>query len=85
MLSGQDSFYLPAVTGSVDWNVFTYAGNSLNVPLNPFGGNQFIGGQSQGGTALARAQRPITFTTNCYWHWAFDFCGKFLGTAPASE
>lgn len=84
-LAGQDSFYLPAVAGSVDWNVFTYAGNSLGIPQNLVGGSQFIAGQSLGSTSLARAQRPIAFSANCPWRYSIDFCANFVGTAPASE
>lgn len=82
LLTGQDGFYLAPVAGSIDWNVHTYAGNPYGVPANPLGGSQFIACQSQGGTALGRAQRPQTFTSNTYWRWSFDFCGNFLGAAP---
>src|SRR5688572_23211845 len=64
LLTGQDGYYLPAVTGSIDWNAFTYAGNTLNIPQNLLGGTQFIAGVSAGGSALARAQRAIAFNAN---------------------
>lgn len=84
IITGQDAWYLP-VAGSSDWSVYTYAGNSLGVPVNPLGGAQFLGGQSQGGSAFGRAQRPIGFTSNCYWHYTFEFCGRFTGVLPTTE
>ncbi|MEO6595004.1 MAG: hypothetical protein ABIP94_09665, partial [Planctomycetota bacterium] len=36
--AGQDGFYVPAVAGSLDGALYTYAGNTLGVPVNPNGG-----------------------------------------------
>src|SRR5262245_33214205 len=56
-ISGQDSWITPAVTGSIDGKVFTYAGNMLALLPNPTGGDQFLGERSLGGSSFARAQR----------------------------
>ena len=60
LCSGQDGFYIPAVTGSIDANIYTYAGNTIGIPANPNGGLNFWAGRSGGGTALARSQRALT-------------------------
>src|SRR5687768_913836 len=63
ILTGQDGWYLPPV-GGVDWNVFTYAGNTMGVVANPGGGGaQFIGGISAG-TTFARAQKDFAWDAN---------------------
>jgi len=85
LLTGQDNYYLPAVTGSIDWNAYTYAGNTLNIPQNVLGGSQFIAGASQGGTALARAQRNIAFDAAQPWQFTVDVCCNFNGTPPAAD
>src|SRR5687768_3974417 len=61
LLTGQDGWQLPA--GSVDHNVFTYAGNAPGFVANPNGGAQFISGTSQGGTLFSRAQHDHDFST----------------------
>src|SRR5688572_3197243 len=61
--AGQDGFYIPAVTGSIDGAIYTYAGNTLGLAQNPFGGANFWGGLSAGGTAFARSQRALTLPT----------------------
>ena len=81
LLTGQDGYYIPAGTTSVDFNVHTYAGNPLGVPANPGGGTQFIGGNGPAGGAFARAQRDLTFGTGT-WTAGYDICANFLGTLP---
>lgn len=83
-LAGQDGYYTPAVTGSVDFNAHTYAGNTLAIPSNPTGGAKFIGGNGPGSGMLARAQRDITFGTGV-WTAGFDVCAGFLGTLPTAQ
>src|SRR5690349_11978910 len=61
LLTGQQGWYVP-VAGSPDYNAYTYAGNALNLPTNPTGGSQFVGGVSAG-TAFARAQQDVNFAT----------------------
>src|SRR5262245_66090793 len=55
--AGQDGFYVPAVAGSIDGNIHTYAGNTLGLTQNLLGGANFWGGLSQGGTAFAKIGR----------------------------
>src|SRR6516162_9684196 len=42
-VSGQQGWYLPSDPGSTDQFVFTYDGNALGIPANPFGQDQFLG------------------------------------------
>lgn len=84
VLSGQQGWTLP--TGSVDHKVYTYAGNTLNVPQNPEGGNNFIAGVSQGATTgYARAEHPNDFSVNQVWFFSFDMLGQYNGTLPAQD
>lgn len=87
VLSGQDGWYLPAVTGSVDWNVHTYAGNALGLSTLPVvGQSQFIGGMSDTtGSGFARAQRDENFASANVWTASYYMATKFNGTAPASQ
>lgn len=79
-MSGQDGFYIPAVTGSIDGTMLTYAGNPHLVPVNPFGGgNNFWAGVSQGGTAFARSQRALTLPTGKI-RIEYDVCCTYTGT-----
>jgi len=79
--SGQNGWTVPA---GVDMNIYTYSGNSLGFATNPNGNNQFLGGSSQGGTLLARAQHDVTFSGGV-WRFAFDFVGGFNGTLPTAD
>lgn len=78
--AGQDGFYVPAVAGSIDANVYTYAGNTLGVPVNPNGGANFQAGRAITG-GPARAQRAITVTGACRMYIEFDVCCNYLGSA----
>src|SRR5262249_13000739 len=84
LLTGQDSYYLPAVAGSIDWNAYTYAGNTLHIPQNLLGGGQFIAGASTS-PSLARPQRPIAFDAAQPWQFTVDVCCNFTGTPPAVD
>lgn len=85
ILTGQDGYYVP-VAGSLDWNVFTYAGNSLGVPVNPNGGNQFAVGVSQTSLIYGRAQRAVTVPTTTQMYIQFDVLCNYVGTAtPANN
>lgn len=84
LITGQDGFYVP-VAGSVDGLVFTYANNTLNIPVNPNGGANFFAGVSAGGTAYARAQRPTTFPANGLVYVQFDVLCKYTGTATPTQ
>jgi hypothetical protein len=78
--AGQDGFYVPAVAGSIDGNLHTYAGNTLGIPANTNGGANFWAGVSAGGTAFARSQRAFTLPTGRI-HVAFDVCCNYIGAA----
>ncbi len=85
IVTGQDGWYLPAVTGSQDGNVFTYAGNALNVAPNPNGGLQFEGGLGNA-TGPARAQHLINFSAGGVWTASWDCTGRWNGAAlPATN
>jgi len=85
VISGQQGWYLPSVAGSVDGQVFTYTGNPYGIPQNPFGGEQFFGGLSQGGTAYARSQRDYNWAAETDVRISYDFCAKFTGVLPATD
>lgn len=78
--AGQDGFYVPAVAGSIDGALFTYAGNALGVPANPNGGASFWGGLSAGGTAFARSQRALSLPSTRI-KIDYDVCCNYLGAA----
>jgi hypothetical protein len=79
-VAGQDGFYVPAVTGSIDGAAFTYAGNTIGIPANPAGGANFWAGVSQGGTAFARSQRAVTLPTGKI-RIEYDVCCNYVGAA----
>ena len=85
VLTGQDGFYLPGGTLSVDYLVYTYDGNALGLPQNPTGGLQFVGGTGPAGDYYARAQRDDDFSGGTVWTLAYDFCGTFMGTGPSAQ
>jgi len=85
VLSGQDGYYLPSGTSSVDFLVYTYAGNTLGVVQNPAGGSKFIAGTGPGdGTYYARAQRDYAFSAGVWELW-YDFCGIYSGSPPGTN
>jgi hypothetical protein len=83
LLTGQQGWYVP-VAGSPDYNVFTYAGNTLSLPANTTGGSQFAGGVS-GGTVFARAQNDVNFSTAPVWTFSYDFAHRYNGTLPTAQ
>lgn len=84
LLTGQDDWYIP-VAGSSDYNAYTYQNNALNVPQNPEGDDQFIGGLSLGGTAFARAQRDVGFAFADVIAVSYDVLARYDGTLPATQ
>lgn len=85
---GQNGWYNP-VSGSVDFNVHTYAGNTLGFVNNPNGGKQFVG---VAGTAapnnIGRAQRAHDFSAGGVWTVSWDVIGAYVGpvgTAPINN
>lgn len=84
LLTGQQGWYNP-VAGSNDGLVNTYAGNPWSVPQNPYGGDQFFGGLSLGGSAYARGQHDYNWAAESHVRIWYDFCVKFTGTLPATD
>ena len=84
-VNGQQGWYTPNVTGSVDEFIFTYDGNALGVPANPFGENQFLGGQSQQPGDLLRAQYDFNWSQATVWTVSYDVATGFNGILPASD
>jgi hypothetical protein len=77
-MAGQDGFYIPAVAGSIDGAMYTYAGNPHGVPANPNGGAQFWAGASQGAAAPARSQRALTLPSGKI-RVEYDVCVTYTG------
>ena len=85
ILTGQDGFYVPPSTTSVDFLAFTYLDNILGLPANPEGGETFVAGSGPGGGTFARAQQDFAFT-GLLKRISFDFAvPSFDGTLPASD
>lgn len=83
-LTGQDNYYIPAGTTSVDFNVYDYTDNSLSIALNPNGGSQFIAGEGPGGGTFARAQRDLAFSSGVV-DVTYDMAALSNGSAPGSN
>lgn len=85
VLTGQDAYYLPAGTDSVDFYAYTYTGNVLSIVQNPCGGSQFVAGTGPGnGTTYARAQRDITWGTGV-WVATYDAAAQYVATPPTQN
>jgi len=82
VVTGQDGWYLPAA-GGIDHMVYTYAGNALGVPVNPFGGTQFMGGRTAN-AAFARAQHDVDMSGGGLWIAEYDISISFSGVLPAT-
>jgi hypothetical protein len=83
LLTGQDGWYLPAA-GGADWNVYTYAGNTLGVVANPGGGgSQFAAGRSLG--ANARAQKDFNWGSAPGFDVSYDVNNTYSGQPPAVD
>jgi len=83
-MAGQDGFYIPAVAGSIDGAMYTYAGNPHGVPVNPNGGANFWAGASQGAAAPARSQRALTLPTGKI-RIEYDVCCTYTGTVTPTN
>ncbi len=81
VLSG-DGWYQPVATG-IDHKVYTYSGNTLGFDQNPVGGNQFLGGTSEGGSLFPRAQRNNAFGAST-WTTAYDMAANWSGTGSSA-
>jgi hypothetical protein len=84
VLTGQDGWYNP-VPGSLDYRVMTYAGNAFGFVQNPQGSSQFAAGLSNGGPAVANAERAEVFGSGDVWTITVDVAARFLGPAPATN
>src|SRR5690349_17209785 len=85
LLTGQDGWYLPAVAGSQDGTVHTYAGNAFGFVTNPTGGSQFAVTRF-GNANPSRGQHAFAFNGNTTYTAAYDFCAdRFGGSLPASN
>jgi hypothetical protein len=82
-LTGQNGWTSSPTQPSVDYNVYTYAGNTPGYASNPFGGDQFIGGRSTGAT-FARAQHNVNWGSSNVWRISYDLCPLFDGVAPSA-
>jgi hypothetical protein len=82
VLTGQDGYYVPE---GVDYNVYTYSGNTLGLPQNPGGGSNFVAGIGEGYPNLARAQRDVSFDSGGICTIGYDFAGAFIGQAPPAQ
>ncbi|MCK4306403.1 MAG: hypothetical protein KAY24_19330 [Candidatus Eisenbacteria sp.] len=85
ILTGQDGYYIPPGTTSVDFLAYTYDGNVLELPANPTGEDQFIGGTGPAGNAYARAQRDMSFAAGPIWIIGYDFAAVYLGSPPSAN
>jgi len=84
-LTGQDAYYLP-VSGSTDFEVYSYTANSLRLPQNPTGGTKFIAGVGQGSSTFERAQRDMTYGDGTgAWTAAFDIAASFVGFGASAQ
>jgi hypothetical protein len=83
---GQQSWYNP-VDGRSDFNVYTYEGNALGIPVNPFDpGEQFIAGRTGPNGAYGCAQLDMSMAG---WPWMYNLgysiCAAFLGDVPTAD
>lgn len=84
LLTGQDQWTLP--TGSTDYYAFLYAGNTLNLPPNPGGGNVFVSGTAQLNALYGRAQRVVNYGMGTgRWTLAYDVAALFTLAPPAAD
>jgi hypothetical protein len=87
MLNGQDGWYNP-VAGSVEPNVFTYAGNAPGFAVNPNGGAQFASGTAatvNGVGTNSRGQHDVDFSVSDQWTLAYDFAAIYTGQPPSAQ
>ena len=85
LLTGQDGWYLPAVAGSQDGTVHSYAGNVYGFVQNPLGGSQFAVTRF-GNSNPARSQHAFDFSSADVFTASFDVCAdRFGGVLPSSN
>lgn len=79
---GVQGWYQPVPTG-IEESVYTYSGNALGFAQNPVGGNQFIGGSSQGSPLFARAQKNFDYGSGAHTI-AYDMAANFNGVGDSA-
>lgn len=82
---GQAGWYTPNVAGTQDQYIYTYADNSLGLPTNAGGEDQFLGVQVFVDGSLARAQLDFDWSTSSVWTVSYDLAGRYNGFLPASD
>jgi hypothetical protein len=85
-LNGQNGFFNPDPPNSVSAHVYTYAGNALGLPVNPGGGDQFVGATGPGGSLYVRSEKNVTYGAGTgVWTVSYDIAATFTGTLPAAQ
>lgn len=84
VLTGQDGYYIPGGTNSIDFNVYTYSGNALGLPVNPQGGRQFVAAEGPGSPTFGRAQRDIAWPTDTAVV-NYDLLSSYNGQPPSAN
>ena len=84
-VNGQQGWYTPNVAGATDQFVFTYDGNALGMPANPFGDAQFLGAQTLQLGDFPRAQLDFDFSQATVWTVSYDIANGFNGVLPAVD
>jgi len=80
VLSGQGGWYNPVPASSLDWFVYPYAGNPLNIGSNPNGQSQMIAGFKNQSGFFPRAERPFNWGDRETWLVSYDVYVGFDGT-----
>ena len=84
-VTGQQGWYVPNVAGAVDQFIFTYDGNALGIPANPFGEAQFLGAQTRQLGDFPRAQLDFDWSAGTIWQVSYDITNGFNGILPAVD
>ena len=85
LATGQQGWYLPNVAGSTDEFIFTYDGNTLNLPADPNGETQFLGARVSVSGSLNRAQLDYDWSASTVWTVSYDLAVRWNGTPPAVD
>ena len=82
---GQDGWYQPIATNSLNYKCYTYAENALGFPENPTGGCQFVAGRNTGGAANTRTQHNFAWVDGTKYYVEWDIAFNYDGVAPATD
>ncbi|MBS1724430.1 MAG: hypothetical protein JSS66_15920 [Armatimonadetes bacterium] len=85
LVVGQNGWYLP-IADSAPGAVFTYTGNTLTLPANPAGGDQFLGmvANTSFTQIVSRAQHDMVFGSGLLAA-TFEFCPNYLAAPPSTD